>query len=245
MDKYDRYSYSKTLKTLDSWFDWDTEKTNYAQVLLGMNSSTTIEDCFKIYKKVHEKYTRFLKLDGQYADNDFYEDLNTCLNENLLRLLQQNTETASDFALECLANMRQCNDLKIHQQEWKAIILQRGLDIPSDTISSIIESQEKYEEARSEYMANNYPLTSNGFKRVSREISDRLNVLKAYGYKALPYDADFSYKSEFQTYLSLLGLFALFAVSLIILAILPASWQLIAILCAGIILGFLSVYYKK
>ena len=245
MDKYDRYSYSKTLKTLDSWFDWDTEKTNYAQVLLGMNSSTTIEDCFKIYKKVHEKYTRFLKLDRQYADNDFYEDLNTCLNENLLRLFQQSGNPSNELALECLANMRQCDNLKFHQQKWETMILQKGMDMPGNAVSSIIESQKKYEEARREYIVNNYPLTSNGFKRVCREISDRLNVLKAYGYKALPYDANFSYKSDFQIYLSLLGLFALFAVVLILIAILPATWQLIAILCAGIILGFLSIYYKK
>jgi hypothetical protein len=46
--EFENYSYSTTLKMLDSWYDHDTENVNYAHVLLGMNGCNTINDCIKI-----------------------------------------------------------------------------------------------------------------------------------------------------------------------------------------------------
>lgn len=216
MGKFDEYSYKYTLQRLDNWYDSDTDKTNYAQVLLGMNNCTTFEECAKIYKKVYLKYEKYSG-DGYKTSRYkyFVEDLNTCLNENLLRLLQQNVNLDNALALKYLANIRQCDEIKLHQQKWEAIVKEKGLNVPENTIVSILEAQKKYEEAKEEYQQKDYSYKrkSNGFKRVSRVISDNLKILKSYGYKVLQTDVNVSIKSNFQIflfYLGCLGLFALF-----------------------------------
>lgn len=244
MNKYSEYSYSRTLKLLDDWYEADTDKTNYAQALLGMNDCENIEGCFKIYKIVHKKYLRLVKSDEHFADGDFYEDLNTCLNENLLRLFQQNTSIENKNALRYLVNMRHCKSIEKHQRQWETIVSQKGLDILESNVASILDAHVNYVKARDEYMLKEYPIGSNGYERVTREISDNLKLLKSYGYKVLPYDTNFSYMSKFNLYVVLIGLFALFVAFVILLALSSSSIQLIVVLCLGIGLAILKKYIK-
>lgn len=212
MGKFDEYSYKYTLQRLDDWYDSDTDKTNYAQVLLGMNNCTTFEECAKIYKKVYLKYKKYsgdVYKTSRYKY--FVEDLNTCLNENLLRLLQQSVNLSNELALKYLANIRQCDETRQHQRKWEAIAKEKGLKVPENTIVSILEAQKKYEEAKEEYLLKDYSFTSNGFKRVSKVISDNLNILKSFGYEVLPADVNFSIRSNFQMFLICLGCLGLFA----------------------------------
>ena len=214
MGKFDEYSYKYTLQRLDNWYDSDTDKTNYAQVLLGMNNCTTFEECAKIYKKVYLKYEKYSG-DGYKTSRYkyFVEDLNTCLNENLLRLLQQNVNLDNALALKYLANIRQCDETRQHQQKWEAIVKEKGLKVPENSMTSILEAQKKYEEAKEEYQQKDYSYKSksNGFKRVSKVISDNLNILKSYGYEVLLTDVNFSIRSNFQMFFICLGCFGLFA----------------------------------
>lgn len=74
MDDYKNYSYSDTLIMLDGWYDHDTEDVNYAQVLLSMNGCNTINDCIKVYKRVYEKYQKYMNSTSQSGHKEMSGD---------------------------------------------------------------------------------------------------------------------------------------------------------------------------
>ena len=216
--EFENYSYSTTLKMLDSWYDHDTENVNYAHVLLGMNGCNTINDCIKIYKRVYEKYQKYMNSTSQSGHKSFDEDLNACLNENILRLLKnKGREIGYDFADSCLANIRQCKDIKKHQSEWHRIV-QRDENCPNILMSesTIIDAQRNYEKSRDEYLYGYFKPGTNGFKRVKSGIVDNLDVLKNYGYKTTPYDISFLVKNEMQANILVWGGAALVLIILLI-----------------------------
>lgn len=117
MEDYKEYNYGDTLRMLDGWYDHDTEDVNYAHVLLSMCRCDSIKECIKIYKRVYEKYQKYMNSTSQSGHKSFDEDLNACLNENILRLLKsKGRDIGYDFANSCLANMvRKC----LHWQSLK------------------------------------------------------------------------------------------------------------------------------
>lgn len=70
MDKYNSYSCSNMLNYLDSWYESDTEQTNYAKYLLTMLESETIKDMIHIYDKVLWKFLLLYEGLGKEADCD-------------------------------------------------------------------------------------------------------------------------------------------------------------------------------
>lgn len=70
---FKNYSYSDTLKMLDGWYDHDTENVNYTHVLLSMNGCNTINDCIKVYKRVYEKYQKYMNSTSQSGHESFDE----------------------------------------------------------------------------------------------------------------------------------------------------------------------------
>ena len=203
MEDFRNFSYADTLKMLDSWYDHDTENVNYAQVLLGMKDCDSISSCMKVYKRVYQKYMSYMNTTELSGHKSFDEDLNTCLNENILRLLKdQGRDIDYDFANSCLANLRQCKDIKKHQSDWLRLV-QRDDRISNVlmTADKIKEAQKKYEKARDEFLYSHYDPGTNGFKRVKGDIVDNLSVLKQYGYKKLPYDINFLFSNNTQIWI--------------------------------------------
>ena len=90
MEDYKEYSYRNTLRMLDGWYDHDTEDVNYAHVLLSMSRCDSIKECIKIYKRVYEKYQKYMNSTSQSGHKSFDEDLNACLNENICQYNHKN-----------------------------------------------------------------------------------------------------------------------------------------------------------
>ena len=177
MEDYKEYSYGETLRMLDGWYDHDTEDVNYAHVLLSMRRCDSIKDCIKIYKRVYEKYQKYMNSTSQSEHKSFDEDLNACLNENILRLLKnKGRDIGYDFANSCLANIRQCKDIKKHQSDWHRLV-QHDENIPNVLMaeSSIIEAQINYEKSREEFLRGIFQPETNGFRRMKSGIVDNLD----------------------------------------------------------------------
>lgn len=237
MGKYDNYSYAETLEFFDGWYDHDRENLNYADVLIGMKDCTTIDECISVWKRVYNKYLALINDTGQSGHKSFDEDLNTCLNENLLRLIESKKDNLDqNFALECLANMRQCKRLKAHQKKWEKLAAPLNLTTP---IELITKAQEEYEKARDEYLYGYLEPGTNGFNRVRETIVNNLETLKSYGYKTLPYDIVFLFKDPKIVNWLLLGGGVL--VIIIILAAVGVTNFIGGIMAIGLIVGVGSV----
>ena len=218
MEDYKEYNYGDTLRMLDGWYDHDTEDVNDAHVLLSMSRCDSIKECIKIYKRVYEKYQEYMNSTSQSGHKSFDEDLNACLNENILRLLKsKGRDIGYDFANSCLANIRQCKDIKKHQSDWHRLV-QLDENIPNVLMaeSSIIEAQKNYEESREEFLRGRFQPGTNGFKRMKSGIVDNLDVLKNYGYVMAPSDISFLVKNETQAGILVWGGAALVLIILII-----------------------------
>lgn len=203
---------------MDGWYDHDTEDVNYAHVLLSMRRCDSIKDCIKIYKRVYEKYQKYMNSTSQSGHKSFDEDLNACLNENILRLLKnKGRDIGYDFANSCLANIRQCKDIKKHQSDWHRLV-QHDENIPNVLMaeSSIIEAQINYEKSREEFLRGIFQPETNGFRRMKSGIVDNLDVLKNYGYVMAPSDISFLVKNETQAGILVWGGAALVLIILVI-----------------------------
>ena len=193
MGKYDKYSYAETLEMFDGWYDQDSENVNYADVLIGMKYCTSIDKCMDIWKRVYNKYLALFDIKDQSGHKSFDEDLNTCLNENLLRIMEMKKDSLDqEFALECLVNMRQCKSIKNHQKKWMKLTTEFSF---SNQIEDITKAQAEYEKARDEYLYGYFEPGTNGFNRVRETIVDNLETLKLYGYRTLPYDIVFLFNN--------------------------------------------------
>jgi len=171
MGKFDKYSYSGILTVLDNHYDHDTDSKNYALLLIGMKDCKSVKACLKLYKVVYEMITPVCE--------EFIQDLNRCLNENLLRLMKVKDQTLSfKLALSSLVNMRKCPNIEQYHKEWdnQCKIAHLDLEKPKE---EIIGAQTLYLRNRNEL--NYYPADSNGYKRVEKKIKNNVKTLEKYG----------------------------------------------------------------
>lgn len=218
MSNYEKYSYSRTLQELDDYYNHDTEPVNYAEVMISMGKCNTIDQCIQVWKRVYTKYVSLTGVTEVTGHEAFVDDLNSCLNENLLRFASiAYPKTNMAFALECLANMRQCSNLESYQKEWFERLSYQAIPVVA---GDIIDAQKEYEKYRSEFLSTHYKQGTNGYKKIKDNINKNIEVLKSYGYRMLPYDVKFDNSLVDK----LLAGLILFAVAVIVVLLLIWIW---------------------
>lgn len=120
MSDYNKYTYSKLLDFLHNSYLHDTERTDYAEYLLSMESETTLEGMMKIYDSVITKLSKliFSSIPEHWYIFELWSgqeylalDVHRCLNENILKLYFSQKNPSNTFCYKCLANLRPCDNI--------------------------------------------------------------------------------------------------------------------------------------
>ena len=56
MNDYSKYSYERTLRFFEAYYPYDTEKVNYADLMLSMNKQSTIDELLSIRNRIIRKH---------------------------------------------------------------------------------------------------------------------------------------------------------------------------------------------
>ena len=185
MQDYSNYSYSRLLTFLEEQYLRCSDNINYAQYLLTMKDATSIASVIKIYDVVFEKLPSYERNDGEIC-----LELNQCLNENILRLYNATSDPTDFFALSCIVNLRECENV---EQITDEISSSQGNDI-SDFINEITSAKIKLLKIKSEI--ENFSIGTNGYKKYENEYFSTLDILQNKGYKKSIVDKKF--ESDYQ-----------------------------------------------
>ena len=52
MNDYSKYSYARSLQFFEAYYPYDTEKVNYAELMLSMNKLSTIDELLSIRNRI-------------------------------------------------------------------------------------------------------------------------------------------------------------------------------------------------
>ncbi|MBR4594983.1 MAG: hypothetical protein IKO33_10475 [Bacteroidaceae bacterium] len=127
MADYNNYTYSKLLRFLHEGYQKYPQLGNFADLLLSMKESNSINAMIDIYNRVIYMIPYYL-----YGPNDIPKDwfiyenwkdrsnyfafeLNRCLNENIIRLYNATPNPTELFRRSCLANIRHCQHMNIQE----------------------------------------------------------------------------------------------------------------------------------
>lgn len=191
MVNYNEYRYKDLLMFLDGGYDSDTENKNYAEYLLTMKKAKSLRELIKIYKKVYAKILQFLHTDKDFGHKGLDEQLNECLNENIVRILCSKDKPLQNFCLSCLANIRECPSI----QEFRTSIVDYAVNHCSKDFNilsqNVINAQIAYNEALDEFYYGYHEVGTNGFKRMRKQLNTNIKVLLKNGYLPTAYDRRF------------------------------------------------------
>lgn len=127
MADYNNYTYSKLLRFLYEGYQKYPQLGNYADLLLSMKESNSINAMIDIYNRVIYMIPYYL-----YGPNDIPKDwfiyekwkdssnylafeLNRCLNENIIKLYNATPNPTEQFRCSCLANIRYSQHMNIKE----------------------------------------------------------------------------------------------------------------------------------
>lgn len=204
MSNYKSYSCSNLLDYLDSWYDNDTDRTNYARYLLTMQDSLSVKNLIHIYNKVLWKF--IVKYNGlgkedlisetwydiNTLSNDtrvYWRSLNVFLNENIERIF--NSQEYSDkLALECITNLRDA----INCDEIMTNIFSKSSDVVTSVKDKIISSLAVVNEAPDNMSPFN--LDTNGYLRYKSKYIENVKYLISLGFVKSIKDTTFEMKTK-------------------------------------------------
>ena len=204
MSNYNSFSCSKLLEYLDSLYEYDTERINYAQYLLTMLKAKSIKELIKIYDKVLWKFIVRYHGHGDtnlvsetwynidYLSNDtkdYWRNLNAFLNENIERLFNS-LDFSEEFAIACYINIREAyNGSKIRNY-----ILSKS----SENISSF-----KDELNNLLFIVNDAPnhitpynIDTNGYREYKPKYIESAKKLISYGFVRSLKDRTFEFNNK-------------------------------------------------
>lgn len=204
MSKYNSYSCFRLLEFLDSWYEHDTERINYAQYLLTMLKAKSVKDLIRIYDKVLWKFIvryngfgdeelvseTWYNIDHLSSDTRAYwKELNGFLNENIERLF--NSQDYSDeLAIACFVNLRNANNCsKIRQA-----ILSKSSENVKSKVEEIYNLLDVIENAPNHISP--YNIDTNGYRKYKPKYIESAKKLIAYGFVRSIKDRIFEFKNK-------------------------------------------------
>ena len=189
---------------MDSWYQDDTDRTNYAKFLLTMQDATTVKKLIDIYDTVLWKF--ILKYNGlgkeELVSNTWYDinmlsndtkvywrSLNFFLNENIERLFK--TQNYSDkLAFECITNLREATNC----DEIRNYIFSKSSDFVLSDKDRIMSSLSVVKEAPDHISP--YNIDTNGYLEYSSKYVDNVKYLISLGFVRSIKDITFESKTN-------------------------------------------------
>lgn len=204
MSNYQSYSCYNLLKYLDSWYEHDTDRTNYAKYLLTMQNASSVKEMISIYNTVLWKF--ILNYNGwgkeDLVSNTWYDinmlsddtkvywgSLDVFLNENIERLF--NSQEYSDkLAYECITNLREARNCV----GIRNYIFSKSSDIVTSSKDKIMSSLAVINEAP-EHISP-YNLDTNGYLDYKSKYIENVKYLISLGFVRSIKDTTFEMKTK-------------------------------------------------
>ena len=240
MSNYESYSCAKLLCYLESIYEHDTDRTNYAKLLLTMQEANSVKALMNIYDKVlwkfiQEYYGHYVSETWYDINNvsseakDYWRSLNAFLNENIKRIFDSQ-EYSDKLSLCCLTNLRESwNCISIWQD-----ILSKSSDIihaKSNEIQSLLSIIDNITEKITPYNIN-----TNGYIESKKEYKESIKHLKRMGFIKSIKDTTFESRTNISFFpdtktVIIIILFTLLAIPLFVLLLNYAVSGFILIIC--------------
>lgn len=190
MSKYSKYRYSELLKFLDFRYECESYSTNYAMELIRMKEVESLRSLVKRYNKIYSILLEYLNSRVHTGHKSYDEDLNTCFNENLVRLFMEEESPSSETCTRYLVNVRECPYI----EEYQKSIVGRSTELYGDAFAqkanNIIQYQKLYCKAYDEFLYTYFEPGSNGYKKLEENVKRYYNFLTPYGYVRTMADYD-------------------------------------------------------
>lgn len=190
MSKYSEYRYSELLEFLDFRYECSSGVTNYAIELIRMKDANTLSSLVKIYNKIYSIILKYLNTQEHTGHKSHDEGLNTCFNENLVRLFMEEESPSIEVCTRYLVNIRECPYI----DEYQRSIIERSTELHGDAFAQkangIVQYQKLYRKAFDELLYTYFEPGSNGYKKLEENVKRYYNLLAPYGYERTMADYD-------------------------------------------------------
>lgn len=179
--------YRRLLDFLQSGYSGDPKEKNYVKYLLSMEFAPSIDEMITIYNNVFRIIPYYIwgkdykkkqwKIPEYWSGKTYLiTELNTCLDENILRWYEKIEEPTKDMCISCLVNLRPC---KVLEEIQDKIIRMHGYEGLYDT--EIISRRNKIYQLRKKML--NYGKETNEYKDAKKQCLYIINSFEPVGFK--------------------------------------------------------------
>ena len=204
---YNIHKYARTLRFFEAYYPYDTEKVNYAELMLSMDKLSTIDELFSIRNRILDKYFDMeiillkmpedacqpmaegsLETFGQstrsldaISDNK-RKDVNGCFNANIIRLFKESNEPTLLFCGECIVNMSK--ESANYNKQIKEIVqyAKEVYNIDAEELSKELCSRKTRLDKR-RIRFDDFKEGMNGYLSVKQEVQEDLDYIMKYNWR--------------------------------------------------------------
>ena len=209
----DVYSYARTLRFFDAYYPYDIEDVHYADMMLAMSLCMSIDELLALRISLMHKVISGIKQDVlekipdeikkeltkcdlngvALNDNSFSQmkillnkDIDTCYNENIVRLLRNQEKITDAFCGECFLNLTICSN----SIEYKDQIIQVAREKSNIDVSELLENiAKRYNDLRTHWNRyKEFKEGMNGYVPARQLVVDDFEYLRQFNWRLLPWE---------------------------------------------------------
>ena len=204
---YKKHPYARTLRFFEAYYPYDTEKVNYAELMLSMDKLSTIDELFSVKNRILDKYFEIdiilLKMpqdicqplaEGSFEpfgqsgrsldalDNNIKKDVCGCYNVNIIRLYKESKESNLLYCGECIVNMSK--ESANYNKQIKEIVqyAKEVYNIDAEELSKELCSRKtRLDKRRMRF--DDFKEGMNGYLSVKQEVQEDLDYIMKYNWR--------------------------------------------------------------
>lgn len=211
MNDFKEYPYGRTLLFFEAYYPYDTEDVHYDEVMLSMSQCKTIDELITIRERLNEKIKKvggsetFDKLPKDLKEelsqsSSIYShqhwtitvkdnlrlDVNSCYDENVLRLLEKNESITANVCGECFINLSHCWELSPYKEKIIDVAKKKANIDVSELLETIVKRHEDFKEHWDCYKG--FKEGMNGYNSAKKVVMDDFEYLKRFNWRLLPWE---------------------------------------------------------
>ena len=219
MNDYSKYSYARSLQFFEAYYPYDTEKVNYAELMLSMNKLSTIDELLSIRNRIISKYFKnyivLCKLPKEICiplaigsnerfgqsgnsvralNHTIDQDVYDCFNTNVFRLFKESKEPTLFSCGECIVNLTEFSEKYDKQINEVVQYSKEVYNIDAEELSKEIVSRKKSLHKNWREFKD-FKEEMNGYQSAKQKVKNDLYVDLKYKWRPTIYDEKFN--SEF------------------------------------------------
>ena len=209
------YSYARTLRFFDAYYPYDVEDVHYADMMLAMSLCDTIDELLALRLSLIQKLESGINQDAlervpdeikkeltkcdlksdTLNDNSFKQmifylirDIDTCYNENIVRLLRAQDNITEAICGECFINLT----ISPNSVEYKDQIIQVAREKSNIDVSELLEIiAKRYIDFRDHWHSYlKFKEGMNGYAAARQLVVDDFEYLRQFNWRLLPWQKD-------------------------------------------------------